>query len=278
MVTTAPALERHDRQGVPRAALRLGVVPYLNVAPIIRGLAGDPRFELQADVPSRLADRLHRGEIDLCTLPSVEYAEGDYAIVPGVAIASQGRVRSVRLFHRGPLEAVRTVALDSSSRTSVALLRILLQQRLDREPEYFSRPPDLSAMLEVADAALLIGDPALYAEETIAYLDLGEEWNRVTGLPFVYAVWAGPSGAVDKEEVLALQASLAAGLGALPEIARSYGDGRPSRSAENLAYLTANMHYALGERECQGLIEFYRRAHALSLIPRVPELRFHAAR
>ena len=142
--------------------LRLGVVSYLNAAPTVHGLAGDPRFEIVRDVPSRIAARLHAGEIDLGLIPSIEYAEGDYAIVPGVAIASRGPVRSVMLLHRGPLDDIRRVAVDTSSRTSAALVRVLLRERLGRDPEYAPMPPDVPSMLNSADAALVIGDPALY--------------------------------------------------------------------------------------------------------------------
>ena len=141
-----------------------------------------------------MAERLHAGEVDLGLVPSIEYAFGRYAIVPGVAIASRGPVRSVCLFHRGPLERVRRVALDTSSRASVGLVRVLLHARLGRDPEYVPMAPRLDAMLGEADAALLIGDPALDLESDVARLDLGEEWTRLTGLPFVYAFWAGPAG------------------------------------------------------------------------------------
>src|SRR5207344_1089526 len=131
----------------------------------------DPAFQLVSEVPSKVAERLHAGEIDLGTIPSVEYAFGDYAIVPGIAIGSRGPVRSVSLYHPGPLESVRRVALDTSSRTSVALAKILLRERLGRDPEYVPMGPALEAMLEVADAGLLIGDPALYCPSDLPRLD-----------------------------------------------------------------------------------------------------------
>ncbi|HET7294969.1 MAG TPA: MqnA/MqnD/SBP family protein, partial [Vicinamibacteria bacterium] len=137
--------------------LRLGVVCYLNVEPIVHGLRDDPRFQLVRDVPSRIAELLHAGEIDLGMIPSVEYARSDYAIVPEIAIASRGAVRSVVLLHERPLDEVRRVALDTSSRTSAALLRIVLRERLGREPEGVDMAPDPAAMLAAADAALVIG-------------------------------------------------------------------------------------------------------------------------
>jgi chorismate dehydratase len=255
--------------------LRLGAVSYLNVAPIIHGLEGDPHFRLVSEVPSMIAERLHAGEIDLGTIPSVEYAFGDYAIVPGIAIASRGKVRSVCLYHPGPLESVRRVALDTSSRTSVALAKVLLRERLGRDPEYVPMGPSLEAMLARADAALLIGDPALYCPSALPRLDLGEEWTRATGLPFVYAFWAGRPGCVSPAEVGRLQESLRQGLASIREIAAGYNGGDVRRAAVNESYLRDNIVFTLGEEEVAGLREFFRRAHALSLVPRVPELRFH---
>lgn len=262
-------------EGEGETRLRLGVVPYLNVAPIVYGLERDRRFEIVRDVPSRLAERLHAGEIDLGMIPSIEYAAGEYAIVPGIAIGSRGAVRSVNLFYKRRLGEVRRVALDASSRTSVALLRILINERLGREPEYVTMPPSLPEMLEAADAALLIGDPALYFEGEVGRLDLGEEWTALTGLPFVFAFWAGRRGVAAPGDVERLQAALRAGLGALPAIAASYNGHGPGHAAENESYLRSNIVYSLGEAERAGLREFYRRSHALGLISRIPELTFY---
>ena len=255
--------------------LRLGVVSYLNAAPTVHGLAGDPRFQIVGDVPSRIASLLHAGEIDLGLIPSIEYAEGDYAIVPGIAIASRGVVRSVTLLYKGRLDGIRRVAVDTSSRTSAILVRVLLRERLGHDPEYAPMPPDVPIMLDTADAALVIGDPALYYEGDAARLDLGEEWLALTGRPFVYAFWAGRPGVATPEDVRRLQAALSAGLGALGQIASTY-NGHPERASLNESYLRRNIGYALGEAELAGLREFYARAHAQALIARVPELRFHA--
>ncbi|PYQ18845.1 MAG: hypothetical protein DMF81_23670 [Acidobacteria bacterium] len=258
--------------------LRLGVVSYLNAVPLVHGLEGDPRFTLVRDVPSRIAERLHAGEIDLGMIPSVEYAAGDYAIVSGIAIASRGPVRSVNLFHRRPLAQARRVVLDASSRTSVALAKILLRERLGRDPDYATMGPPVEDMLAAADAALVIGDPALYFRGDAERLDLGEEWASRTGLPFVFAFWAGRPGAVDEAGVARLQQALRAGQAAFSQIAAQYNGLGAGRGPESEAYLRRNIVYELGEPELRGLREFYRRAHGLGLIPRVPELRFHARR
>jgi len=258
--------------------LRLGVVSYLNAVPLVYGLEGEARFTLVRDVPSRIAERLHAGEIDLGMIPSVEYAAGDYAIVPGIGIASRGAVRSVNLFHRRPVADVRRVALDASSRTSVALAKILLRERLGHDPEYVTMGPPVEDMLRSADAALVIGDPALYFRGDEDRLDLGEEWAARTGLPFVFAFWAGRPGAVDAAGVDRLQRALRAGQAAFAQIAAQYNGLGAGRGPESEAYLRRNIVYDLGDGELSGLREFYRRARALGLIDRVPELRFHGHR
>ncbi len=255
--------------------LRLGVVSYLNAEPLVSGLENEPAFELVRDVPSRVAERLHAGDVQLGMIPSIEYARGDYALVPGVAIASNGPVRSVRLLLRCPLMEVRRVALDRSSRTSQALARILLRERLGRDPEYMEMGPDPALMLEVADAALVIGDPALYMDLPGQSLDLGAEWSRATGLPFVYAFWAGPAGAIDAQGVRRLQQALEHGQGRLGAIAAAYNGLGAGKAALGESYLRDNVVYRLGEEEQRGLREFYARAFAQGLIPRQPDLRFH---
>jgi chorismate dehydratase len=251
------------------------VVSFLNAEPLVYGLEGEPRFRLERDLPARVAEKLHRGESELGMIPSIEYAFGDYAIVPGIAIGSRGPVRSVNLYHRCPLVEVKRVALDSSSRTSVALAKVLLHETLGHHPEYLDMPPPVPEMLKGADAALVIGDPALYFESDLPRLDLGEEWGRRTGLPFVYAFWAGRRGLLTGTDVDRLQRALREGLQALDQIASTYqGHGR-GHARENASYLRSNIVYALGEEEKRGLAEFYRRVHALGLLPRLPELRFH---
>jgi chorismate dehydratase len=260
--------------GAEPARLRLGVVAYLNAAPLVHGLDADPAFELVRAVPARVADLLHGGEVDLGMIPSIEYAAGDYAIVPGLAIGSRGPVRSVSLFHRKPLASLRKVALDASSRTSVALLRVLMRQRFELDPEYVTQPPPVGPMLASADAALAIGDPALYFDDEVERLDLGAEWTAWTGLPFVWAFWAGRPGAAGADTVRRLQRALEEGRAAIPAIARSYAGGGPGRAAQNESYLRTNVAFDLGEAELAGLREFLRRAHGAGVLPRVPELRF----
>jgi chorismate dehydratase len=138
--------------------------------------------------------------------------------------------------------------------------------------------PSVEEMLACADAALVIGDPALYFRGDTERLDLGEEWTTSTGLPFVFAFWAGRAGAVSEAGVARLQEALRAGLGAVSHIAAHYNGLSTGRVAESEVYLRQNIVFDFGEAERAGLREFYRRAHALGLIARVPELRFHGDR
>ena len=255
--------------------LRLGVVSYLNAVPLVRGLDGEARYEIRRGVPSRIAEELRRGQIDLGLIPSIEYRAGEYALVPGIGIASRGPVRSVRLFHRGSLESVKLVAIDEASRTSYVLLRILLKARLGREPEYEPMRSSVPAMLDTAGAAMAIGDASLFFDGECETLDLGAEWTGLTGLPFVYAFWAGRPAAVEPSDVKRLHRALDEGLDAIPSIAAAHDGLGANRAALSEAYLRENIVYRLGEEELAGLREFYRRAAAIGAIPRVPELRFY---
>jgi chorismate dehydratase len=277
-MVTSSALDVAASNAGSRTALRLSAVSYLNAAPLVHGLEGEADFALARAVPSQVAEELHAGAADLGMIPSIEYARGDYAIVPEIAITSRGAVRSVLLFLRGRLEDVRTVAVDAGSRTSVALGRLVLRERLRRDPERVVVTPDIPRMLEQADAALVIGDAALDYAGGAERLDLGEAWLELTGLPFVWAFWAGRPGALSPAGVARLQRAQAEGVAAIPRIASQWSGGDAARAARNESYLRHNIQYALGDAERKGLREFYVRAHAASLIPRVPEVGLYADR
>jgi chorismate dehydratase len=274
-----------DHAASVRDRLRLGVVPYLNVAPLVHGIDRDPRFEIVRATPRDLAEQEARGEVDLAIMPTAAYDDACSRIVPGLGIISRNAVRSVRLFQRVPIEKVRRVAVDSSSRASALLLRVLLRARLGEEPEYVVRPPALQSMLEETDAALLIGDAALDADGVLPSLDLGEEWRRLTGYPFVYAFWAGRSQAVTAADVERLHEATRSGVEAIPELARKHGsvtranpDEREARARFNESYLREHVSYTLDDEALAGLREFYGRAHANGWLPRVPTLRFYGDR
>ena len=244
--------------------IRLGAVSYLNTRPLVAGLEADAsRFQLRFDVPARCAALLHANEVDLGLIPSIEYPGHGYRIVPDVSIASDGPVASVALFTRLPTASIRSIALDTSSRTSQALLRVLCAHRFGIAPALTPMAPDLSAMLERCDAALVIGDNALFADHQalgLRKVDLGEEWSAMTGLPFVYAFWAGRAGIVQAGDVLALQQARDRGVLATATIGREMYPGDPGRAARADRYLREEVKYGLGERELAGLARFYELA------------------
>ena len=250
--------------------LRLGAVGFLNARPLTWALDRvQGTWDVRYDVPSVCSARLHAGEIDLGLVPSIDYLSADYRLVPEVGIGSRGAVASVALYTRRPVESIRRVALDTSSRTSVALLRVLCRHHFGIDPEFVPHGPDLAAMLEACDAGLLIGDPAFDAAPgvEVTKVDLGSAWTAMTGLPFVYAAWTGRPDAAGDAEVRALQEAQAAGLAAIDEIAAGYGRGDAARAARAAAYLRDNVRYGLGPDERAGLQAFLDYAADLGLAP-----------
>lgn len=274
------------------SVVRLGAVEYLNARPLVFRLNRSPRFDVRFDWPSRCAALLHDGVIDLGLVPSIEYlrapksARGEqaYRIVPDLAIASSGPVASVAIFTTKPIRDVRSIALDISSRTSVALTRVLCSRAFGISPEVRQHGPDLTAMLLVNDAALLIGDRALLIESgplrigdrevMVEKIDLGEAWLRATGLPFVYAFWAGRGGAITHEDVGLLQAARDAALADLETVSSEYFGDDPALVSLGTRYLRDNIRYALGDAERAGLTLFYQYAAEVGAVDASEPLRF----
>lgn len=259
--------------------IRLGAVEYLNARPLVRGLDRSARFSVRYDVPAKCASLLHEGAIDLGLIPSIEYLHRpDYLAVPGVAVVSTGKVASVALFTKRPTSAIRSIAVDNTSRTSVALLRILCAKRFHINPSFLTLPPDLDAMTGRCDAALLIGDVALLADHEragVEKIDLGEEWTAMTGLPFVYAFWAGPAGIVGADDVEALQAARDEGMANLDRVATDYFRDEPEKVEIARRYLRDNVRYVLGNEEVAGLRRYYEAAADLGLVRADPAVRFY---
>jgi chorismate dehydratase len=261
--------------------VRLGAVSYLNTKPLVHGLEKRPDlFDVRFDVPAQCAALLHEGRIDLGLIPAIEYLRGDYRIVPGVAIGSNGPVASVAVFSRVPVDRIATLAIDISSRTSVALTRILCARHWKISPKLTPAEPDLRAMLARADAALIIGDPALHIDanaEGVLKLDLGEQWKALTGLPFVYAMWSGRPDACGTEHVAELNAARDRGVKDVALIARDHARGDTRRESRAKCYLSDNLEYGLGAAEIEGLHRFHEFAAEQGLVPGLRELRFYAA-
>src|SRR5215831_3716036 len=258
--------------------VRVGAVNYLNTKPLICDLEElAPQAELVLDVPSRLADLLAEGRLDVALIPVIEYFRaGGYSVVPDVSIASRGPVLSVTLFSRVPWRQVRRVALDAGSRTSAALTQVLLRKRYGVSPEVVPLPLDRDAEDSDADAVLLIGDRAMRAclPGFAHAFDLGQEWFDWTGLPFVYAFWAVRPG-VDLGPVAdALAEAKRRGLARVGPIAAREAPHLGLDAGFCRRYLQSIIHFDLGPREQAGLHHYYMLACELGLARRGVNLEF----
>jgi chorismate dehydratase len=280
--------------------LRVSAISFLNTAPLMWDFehppAGDrellDNFEVSYTVPSQCAEQLNAGTADIGIIPSITYATiPGLAVLPDVAIAAKNRVRSILLVLKKPIEQVRSVALDTSSRTSVVLTKILLTKFLpdaggDHEArEYVAMAPDLDTMLARCDAALLIGDSALTVDfGRYEALDLAEQWRNFTGKPFVFAFWAIRFASLDRAtpgyelgEVFSRSRDHGLEPANLDVIAREWAPRLNLTEADVRSYLTENIHYTLDEENAKGLDLFYRYAAELGFIAEAPSLRLLGA-
>ena len=257
--------------------LRLAVFRYLNSLPLLSGFLRPPRIPGAEDLrlvfgtPADCARRLAGHEVDGALIPSIEYARIPHLrIVPGIAISTSQRVRSVVVLARRPLESCSSIAVDASSRTSVALLQVLLARRYGVRPRLERMTPDPEAMLARHDAALLIADSALVVpSERWQVHDLADEWREMTGHPFVFALWALREDVAAREGpaiVDLFRSSLRRGLGMLAEIAQEEAPRLGMGVADAQSYLRENLHYGLAERELAGLQLFLRLAAEEGLV------------
>jgi chorismate dehydratase len=266
--------------------LRIAAISFLNTAPLMwdleNGTAAE-EFEISYTVPSVCADALRDGTSDIGIIPAAAYASiSNLVILPEVAIAAKGSVRSILLVSKVPLEQIRTVAADTSSRTSVALLHILFQRFWGGPRDFKPMAPKLESMLAHCDAALLIGDAALVVDRS-RYLtwDLADEWNRLTGKPFVFAFWAVRLPAlgemrpgIDLGQVFRDSRDRGLHPKAIAKIARDWAP-RIGLSEEDItSYLTRNIDYNLDADNAEGLRLFYRWAFECGATPCDPVLRF----
>ena len=213
-------------------------------------------FELDFQIPSVCADEVASGAADIGIIPSFELTRQDLEIVPGTGIACHGPVRSILLISTHPVSEIRKLAVDSSSRTSVELARILLARRYGVMPEFVRHAPDLDAMLRIADAALIIGDPALRLDpSSLPYQvhDLGAEWVEMTGLPMVFAVWAGRKEVITPEVVEVFRESCRFGRDRIEEIVAAESAQRGLAPELVRQYLTRHIVHELGARDYEGM-------------------------
>jgi chorismate dehydratase len=251
--------------------LRVGIVNFLNSKPLAWGFLKGHHADLFAPSyhpPALVARMLGQGNLDIGLIPSIEVQRiPNLRVLPDMCVGAKREVRSVVLVSRGPVEDIRRVALDLNSRTSSTLVRILLRERWGLDPEYLHERPDPERMLSEADAALIIGDPALRLDrEKYHVIDLAAEWNTLTGLPFVFAVWAVRPEVEIPDLPFYFKSSLRYGLSSLDTLVREAAAELGLDTSEVRTYLTENLHFFLRTEEIEGLEEFYRRAHSHGLI------------
>jgi chorismate dehydratase len=289
--------------------LRISIVQYLNTAPLVWGFTNGPlrgKYDLSFTVPSQCAEELRNGRVDVAIIPAIEYQRiDDLVILPDMAIASKNRVRSLLIVAKKPIEQVKSFALDRSSRSTQTLTRILCAEKWKIAPQFFEAPPDLGAMLEQADAALLIGDPALRiaveieensrpgaegqtvchaatlgiaGPEFLYVYDVVGEWRSLTGLPAVLAVWAARRDIATLEVAADFLTSRDFGLSRIPEIC--LGAARelelPHPALES--YLRHNIDFSLDEENRRGLELYFAHAARLGLIQQAKPIEWGAAK
>jgi chorismate dehydratase len=278
--------------------LRISIVQYLNTAPLVWGFTNGPlvgKYDLSFTVPSQCAEAMRTGAADIAIIPAIEYQRiPGLVVLPDLAIASQNRVRSLLIVSSKPIEQVRSVALDSSSRSTQALTRILAARHWKIDPEFFETEPDLGAMLGKADAAMLIGDPALRmamaiertstvgpqgraicqaaalgitSAEILHVYDVVGEWRKFSSLPAVMAIWAARPEVVTPEVLADFSSSRNFGLTQLAAISLEAARELqlPQQALE--AYLRHNIDFSLGEENRRGLARYFQEAAKMGLIP-----------
>lgn len=280
-------MTRHTHSSDP-ASLRIGAVSYLNSKPLVHCLEELVDAQIVVDLPSRLAEGLAGGSLDVALIPSIEYARnGGYTIVSDACISCNGPVKSVMLYSRVPVDRIRTLSLDEGSRTSAVLTRILLAERFDIHPRAVTLPIGSTASDSDADAVMVIGDRGMIPVDGPHEFvwDLGQEWCGWTGLPFVFAMWAARGELPGHENNIEHQGKLKE-LGRLLGLARDRGVGRLEEIARSEApsvglpfgqcheYLRDNLTYRLGESQQRGVKRFYELAARYGLAPPGVELAF----
>ena len=270
--------------------MRIAASTYLNSAPLVhsfsRGQLRDRYAFIGDAAPSHCAAMLAAGRCEVALIPVIEYQRiPNLRIIPEIAVASKSCVRSVLVASRCPLEEVRTLALDASSRSSQALVKILFAERFGRLPDFSERTPDSGVecgnMLEASDAALVIGDPAMRLGLRAARLglriyDLAEEWREMTGLPFVFAVWAvrDDAGADAQAIVRDFLEAKREGIAQTDAIAAHYAAQLGLPCHDLIAYLRDNVNFDLDEENVAGMRRYFELARDHGLIAGVRELRF----
>jgi len=280
--------------------LRISVVQYLNTAPLVRGFTHGPlrgKYDLSFTVPSLCAEALRAGAADVAIIPAIEYQRiPGLVVLPDLSISSKERVRSLLIVSKVPIREARRVALDSSSRSTQALTKILCEDRWNIEPQFSEAAPNAAEMLEAAEAALVIGDPALRLAVSaechagpgrdgawicsgktaglpdlakLYFYDVVHEWWQLTERPAVLAVWAARPEVAIPALAQDFSASLEFGLSHLPEICAEASRELQLPEKELSLYLRTNIDYSLDQENLKGLTEYFSRSARLGLIPQL---------
>jgi chorismate dehydratase len=287
--------------------LRISIVEYLNTAPLVWGFTEGPlqgKYDLSFSLPSQCAEALRGGKVDVAIIPSIEYQRMENVVaLPDMAVAAKREVRSILVVAKKPIDRARRIALDTSSRSSAALVRLLARGFWEIEPEFIDAAPDPPAMLAQADAALVIGDPALRVAvkmdqlaaklpgggqccqgdpkdmpvpgfDTLFVYDVAHQWREMTGKPCVLAIWVARRDIVTPEVVADFLASKQYGMARIPEIAEAASEklDLPPDALEK--YLTENIDFSLDEENLAGLELYYQQCAAAGLIPSARPLEF----
>lgn len=261
---------------------RLAVIHYLNTLPLVWGmLHGNERgvFDLSFSTPSACAESLKRGEVDIGIIPVIEYQRiPDLMVVPEIAIVSRQRVRSLLIFSKCDIREAKTVALDTSSRTSVAVAKILFAEFYKTQPQFDDCAPDLDSMLRYHDAALLIGDAAMRAQPNhLLVYDLAEQWHEFSGKPLVMAVWAVRRAVVDRVSVKPFFDSRAFGMAHLDEIIRSESQRSGWTQEDIREYFTQDLDFSMTPDSVAGVELFFQLAQKHQWIARCRPFEFLSA-
>jgi chorismate dehydratase len=292
--------------------LRISIVEFLNTAPLVWGFTDGPlegRYDLSFTVPSLCAEALRAGDADIAIIPAIEYQRMENLVVlPDMAVAAKGEVRSILLLAKKPIQLAKRIALDTNSRSSVALVRLLCRGLWNISPQFVDAAPDPAAMLADADAALLIGDPALRVRivmdalaskqaaadgssccagdedelpvpgvRTLFIYDVAQQWREMTGKPCVLAVWAARRNVVTPQVVADFMASRDYGLAHINDIAEGAALKLDLPPAALESYLRDAIDFSLDAENLAGLDLFYRECAGLSLIPEARPVEFASA-
>jgi chorismate dehydratase len=260
---------------------KISVIDNLPYLPVIYGLKKNVlkhTFSILTTNPNQASNKLKEGEVELALVPSSDYGQKKetWRIIPNISVSSKGVSKDRLLFFRKGLKDIKSIAVDVNASSSFLLLKILMKEKFYMNPDYHKMKPDLDGMLSKTDAAFITGDKAFeYFRANRNYLDLGEEWYDLTGLPFVYSFWAGREFTVRKEEINILKKAYQLGIRNLEKISKVYAETNPESWSFYHDYLTKNRIYNFSDQERDGLMEFYNYAFFYGYIKYIPDLFYY---